>query len=216
MTLEVKQLAEKRMYAEADTNPQVDILWHTVPFGRKDSYPLEVLQQLLLGRTGRLCEELEVGRKVATSTWANSDVRKWGGSFNIGGEVRDGNTHDDVEKAIYEELERLNEAVPSEELQKVKNQFAAAQYRKLTANFPILMQLIQSEGLGDWREVNEAAPKYQAVTAEDLQRVAKKYFTRESRIVGIYSRKESGRRRSGPRWVESRTETGRAEFHGNA
>ncbi len=32
VTLEVKQMAEKRMYAEAEANPQVDILWHTVPF----------------------------------------------------------------------------------------------------------------------------------------------------------------------------------------
>ena len=30
VTLEVKQVAEKRMYAEAETNPQVDIYWHTV------------------------------------------------------------------------------------------------------------------------------------------------------------------------------------------
>ena len=35
VTLEVKQPAEKRMYAEAETNPQVDIIWHTVPFSTK-------------------------------------------------------------------------------------------------------------------------------------------------------------------------------------
>ena len=43
VTLEVKQLAEKRMYAEAETNPQVDIIWHTVPFRHKDSYALDIL-----------------------------------------------------------------------------------------------------------------------------------------------------------------------------
>src|SRR5262245_37986973 len=36
-TLEVAQPAEKRMNAEAETNPQVDILWHTVGFAHKDS-----------------------------------------------------------------------------------------------------------------------------------------------------------------------------------
>src|SRR4051812_28660981 len=40
VTMEVKQLAEKRMYADADTNPQMDMMWHTVPFGHKDSYAL--------------------------------------------------------------------------------------------------------------------------------------------------------------------------------
>src|SRR3954463_10040384 len=38
VTLEVKQIAEKRLYGEAEANPQVDIIWHTVPFGHKDSY----------------------------------------------------------------------------------------------------------------------------------------------------------------------------------
>ncbi len=35
ITTEVPQLAEKRMYAEAEVNPQVDIDWHAVPFRHK-------------------------------------------------------------------------------------------------------------------------------------------------------------------------------------
>jgi len=79
--------------------------------------------------------------------------------------------------------------VPLKELQKVKNNCAAAEYRRLSSNHPILMQIMRSEGLGNWREINEAGPKIQAVTAEDLQRVAKKYFTRENRAVAVYTRK---------------------------
>ena len=51
------------------------------------------------------------------------------------------------------------------------------------------MQLIHADGLGDWREINEAGPKYQAVTAADVQRVANKYLTKENRNVAIYTRK---------------------------
>jgi hypothetical protein len=46
------------MNAEAEANPQVDILWHTVPFGHKDSYPLAILAQVLSTRTGRLYKGL--------------------------------------------------------------------------------------------------------------------------------------------------------------
>ena len=53
VTLETKQPAEKRMNAEAEANPQVDINWHTVAFGHRDSYVLQVLAQLLSTRTGR-------------------------------------------------------------------------------------------------------------------------------------------------------------------
>src|ERR1019366_895177 len=89
-TLEVKQLAEKRMYAEAETNPQVDILWHTVPFQHRDSYPLEILAQILSTRTGRLYKGLVLGSGVATDAYADQGSQKWEGMFNAGGEAKEG------------------------------------------------------------------------------------------------------------------------------
>lgn len=190
VTLEVKQLAEKRMYAEADTNPQVDILWHTVPFEHKDSYALEILGQILSTRTGRLYKSLVLGSGVATQVYAGQGSQKWAGYFNAGGEAREGHKPEEVEQGIYDNIERLKqEPVPPEELQKVKNNFAAAEYRRLSSNFAILMHLIGNDGEGDWREINAAGPKIQAVTAADVQRVARTYFTKENRAVAIYTRK---------------------------
>jgi predicted Zn-dependent peptidase len=190
VTLEVKQMAEKRMYAEAETNPQVDILWHTVAFQHRDSYALEILGQILSTRTGRLYKGLVLGNGVATEVYANQTAQKWAGYFNAGGEVKEGHKPEDVEQGIYENIERLKrEDVPPEELQKVKNNFAAGEYRKLTSNFPIMMHLIFNDGYGDWREVNEAAPKIQAVTAADVKRVANQYLTKENRTVATYTRK---------------------------
>jgi predicted Zn-dependent peptidase len=190
VTLEVKQEAEKRMNAEAETNPQVDILWHTVPFGHKDSYALEILGQVLSTRTGRLYKGLVLGTGVATEVWADQGSQKWAGYFNAGGEAREGRKPAEVEAAIYTEIEKLQkEDMPAEELQKVKNNFAAAEYRRLSSNFPILMQLVHNEGLGDWQEVNLAGEKIQAVTAADVKRVAGKYLTKENRSVATYVRK---------------------------
>ena len=193
VTWEPPQPAEKRMNAEAEANPQVDILWHTVPFGHKDSYALEVLAQLLSTRTGRLYKGLVLGREVATQVFARQESRRWAGLFNAGGEAREGRAPEEVEQAIYAEIEELQATeVPAEELQKVKNNFAAAEYRKLSSNMAILFQLLFNEGMGDWREINAAGPKIQAVTAADVQRVAKTYFTKENRAVAIYTRKPSG------------------------
>jgi predicted Zn-dependent peptidase len=190
VTLEVKQEAEKRMNAEADTNPQVDILWHTVPFQHKDSYALQILSQILSTRTGRLYKNLVLSNSVATEVYASQDSRKWEGLFNAGGEAREGRRPEEVEQGIYENLDRLKqEDVPPEELQKVKNNFAAAEYRRLSANLPILFHMIENDGEGDWREINEAGPKIQAVTAADVRRVANAYFPKENRAVAIYTRK---------------------------
>ncbi len=190
VTLEVKQVAEKRMYAEAETNPQVDIVWHTVPFGHRDSYALNILAQILSTHTGRFYKGLVLGSQVATDVSAAPIHRKWAGLFNASGEAKDGHPPEEVEQGIYAEIEKLKQAeVPPAELQKVKNNFAANEYRRLTSSMSILMQLIRNDGLGDWREINEAGRKHQLVTAADIQRVAQTYFTKENRCVGIYTRK---------------------------
>lgn len=192
VTLEVPQLAEKRMYAEAEANPQVDIVWHTVAFGHSDSYALQVLAQLLSGKTGRLYKGLVLGSQVATEAYGHQDSRKWAGLFNAGGTAKDGHRPEEVEQGIYAELDKLKrQEVPDQELQKVKNNFAAQEYRRLSANHPILFQVIFNEGNGNWREINEAGPKIQAVTAADVKRVANKYFTQENRAVAVYTRKGS-------------------------
>lgn len=193
ITLEVKQEAEKRMNAQAEANPQVDIWWHTVPFRHRDSYVLDVLSELLSSRTGRLYKGLVLGSQVATSVSANQDSRKWAGLFDISGEAKEGHTPAEVEKGIYAELDKLRSAeVPAEELQKVKNEFAAYEYRKLSSNTPILFELIGDEGEGNWREINEEGPRIQAVTAADLKRVVSEYFTPENRAVATYTRKTGG------------------------
>jgi predicted Zn-dependent peptidase len=186
------------MYAEAEANPQVDIAWHTVPFGHRDSYPLQVVAQLLSTRTGRLYKGLVLGSEVATEVYASQSSRKWAGGFNAGGESKEGRTPQEVEEGIYTEIEKLKEElVPDEELQKVKNNFAANEYRRLSSNFPILYHLLFNEGRGDWREINDAGPKIQAVTAEDIQRVAGQYFTKERRVVAVYTRKAGAPREGG-------------------
>lgn len=190
VTLEVKQLAEKRMYAEAEANPQVDMMWHTVAFQNKDSYALEVLGEILSTRTGRLYKNLVLGSGTATEVYANQTSQKWAGYFNAGGEARDGHKPEDVERGIQDNIEKLKrEEVPAEELQKVKNHFAAGEYRKRTSNFSIMYQLMLNDGEGDWREINESNPRIQAVTAADVKRVANQYLTKENRTVAIYTRK---------------------------
>ena len=193
VTLEIPAVAEKRMNAEAETNPQVEILWKTVGFGHKDNYALQILGQILANRTGRLYKGLVLTNKIATEAAAGQHAMKYGGMFYAYGEVAENHTPDEVERGIYREIEKLQaDEVPSKELQKVKNNFAAAEYRKLSSNMAILQQLIRTDGNGRWQEINEAGAKIQAVTAADVQRVAKTYFNKENRSVCTYTRKAGG------------------------
>jgi predicted Zn-dependent peptidase len=190
VTLEPKQGAEMRMMAEAETQPQVEIRYHTVGFQHKDSYALDVMSSILNGRTGRLYKDMVEGTKVASSAGAQQDSRKYAGAFSFDAETKGDSTPAQLEEGWYAELKKLQtEAVPAEELQKVKNQAMADSYRRLQSNFFLLIQLAQAEALGDWSEINKESAKIQAVTAEDIKRVANQYFDKTNRSVATYTRK---------------------------
>jgi hypothetical protein len=65
----------------------------------------------------------------------------------------------------------------------------ADSYRRLQNNFFLMIQLAQAEALGDWSEINKESAKIQAVTAEDIKRVANQYFDKTNRSVASYTRK---------------------------
>ena len=191
-TREMPQLAEKRMVAYADTTPQVSIRYHSVPDGHVDEPALVVLGQLLSGRTGRLYRTLVEDQQVATNASGGQSGYKFEGMFEIRGTARQGHTPEEVEQAIYAELERLKaEPVEPSELQKVKNQNAASTFRDLQGNFQLMMQLLFRENNRGWDTINSDPALYDAVTADDIQRVANDYFTEENRAVAVYYRRET-------------------------
>jgi len=190
VTLEEKQLAEKRMNAECDCQPQVALQFHTVPFEHKDQYALDVVQSLLNGQTGRLRKSLVLDQKIASSASSGSQALRWNGSFVLAAETKGEATPAALEAALWAEIGKLqNEAVPADELAKVKNQIVADSYRNLENPFFLLLQLLFYDGWGDWEYLNDWSAKTLAVTAADVQRVAKLYFTPENRTVATYNRK---------------------------
>ena len=193
VTLEPKQIGEKRYNAEAETSPTVRISWHGVPFVHRDFSVLDVLTDVLSGRTGRLYKGLVTGKQLANEVSASVDSKKYAGAIQVEAVAKDGKEPSVVEQALYDEIDKLKkEPVPAEELQKVKNQAKANAYRRLSSPFSIAVQLLFYDGLGDWRYINTYADQVEAVTAADLQRAARQYFTRENRTVGVFLRKEGG------------------------
>jgi predicted Zn-dependent peptidase len=191
VTLEPKQLGEKRFNAEAETSPTVRAWWKGVPLLHKDTPALDLLTDVLSGRTGRLYKGLVLGRQLANEVSASIDPRRYGGIVEAELTVKDGKEPAEAEAALYEELERLKtEPVPAEELQKVKNAYKANSYRRLSSPFAVFVQLVRYDALGDWRLINTSPELADAVSAADLQRVAREYLTKENRTVGVFLRKQ--------------------------
>jgi predicted Zn-dependent peptidase len=186
-TREIESQAEKRMVAHAETNPQAVARYHAVANGHKDEAALDVLGSILSGRTGRLYKSLVLDQKVATSASAANNAMKWQGFFQLMATAAPGRKPEDAEQALYKEIEKLQaEKVGDHELQKVKNQYAADTFRRLQNNFQLMLQLLLADNALSWQAFNEEPAKIQAVTADDIQRVAKEYFKPERRAVILY------------------------------
>lgn len=198
-TREMTQMAEKRMLAYAETNPEAVIRYHTVPEGHKDAFALGVLASLLNGRTGRLYKSLVIQQGIANNAFASQAGLKYEGFFQLRAIAKPGKTPEEAEQALYQEIERLQrELVGERELQKVKNQYAAAEFRRLQSNFSLMVQLLVRDSNRGWQTINTDPAQIQAVAPEDIQRVTKKYFAPENRTVAIYYRKQSGADRLKP------------------
>jgi predicted Zn-dependent peptidase len=191
-TQEVQQLAEKRMVAYAETVPQVRVRFHTVADGHPDDFALNILADILNGRTGRLYKSLVLQQAIANGASANEDGRKYEGLFELTGVAKPGHSPEEVEQALYKEIERLQKVpVGAEELQKVKNQNAAGDFRRLQSNFFLMLQLLLRDNVRGWETINSDPARVQAVTPADIQRVANTYFKPENRTVGVYYTKKA-------------------------
>jgi predicted Zn-dependent peptidase len=190
-TSEMPQLAEKRMVAWAETVPQVRIRFHTVADGHPDGFALEIMASLLSGRTGRLYKSLVTQQAVANNAGASQDGRKYEGLFELNGVAKPGKTPEEVEQALYKEIERMQkEPVDANELQKVKNQYAANNFRQIQSNFGLMVQLLLRDNVRGWETINTDPARSQAVTPADIQRVANTYFKPENRTIAIYNTKK--------------------------
>jgi predicted Zn-dependent peptidase len=190
VTLEPKQLAEKRMNAEAETTPAVKVVYKAVQAAHKDTNALEVLASVLNGRSGRLYTSLVEQQKLATQARAGMQGMKYGGTFTVNATAAAEHKPEAVEQAIYRELEKIQkDGVTEQELRKAKNQAQANSFRRLEDNLGLTIQLAIADATMGYKAFLEDPKKTEAVTLADVQRVAKDYLGKDNRSVAIYTRK---------------------------
>jgi len=191
VTLEPRKLGQSRYHGVADINPTVNLRYHCGGFKHVDSGALEVVASLLSGDTGRLQRKLVQEGKQAVRAYAYYERKKLDGVFHVEAEAADGVPLDVLEAALDAELARLaTEAVPERELQKVKNGWLTDSYRDQQSSIRAGFNMISNAGMGDWREHSAYANRIQAVTAQDVQRVAAQVLVPENRLATWFTRKE--------------------------
>ena len=150
------------------------------------------------GRSSRLYQALVYQQQVAQSANANADLREDAGLFSLTAIVAAAKKPEDAESSLRAEIKKLQDApVSAAELEKAKIQIVTSQLRQRETSLGKSQALGRAAVLlGDPNRVNTELDRLQAVTAADVQRVAKKYFTDQNRYV-FYYLPESARPKAG-------------------
>jgi predicted Zn-dependent peptidase len=200
-TLEPEQDGERRATVYFDVrSPVLAAAWHAPPTGHSDAEALDVMSQILsAGRSSRLYRRLVYDAQQALSAegayWELDDA----GVFYAFANVRPDASIERVEELFLGEIERVKkERVSEAELDKAKRQLEVALVDGLATSHALASRIGQEmASFGRVRPLAERLAAINAVTAEDVQRVARTYLREEKRTVVHVVRRPADEGKSG-------------------
>lgn len=187
-TTEPKQKGQRRVTVRLEGNADRVILAYHIPaLSHSDTYPLMVLDQILSGgRSGRLYQAL-VEKQIASSAWSSSGSRKDPSLFLIGATGQQGVEAPALESALLEQVRAVASTKPTpEEMQAAKNQLEAYLVFQNDSVSDQGEQLGYYNTIDSWRFLETLVPRIKAVTPEQVQSVAARYFIDDNLTVGVF------------------------------
>jgi predicted Zn-dependent peptidase len=187
---EPEQKAERRTSVDDQLArlPRVDIAYKTVPGNTADFYALQVLANVLgSGGSSRLNQKLVREKEMVTNANSFAQESRGVGGFYVTATPRPNKKTQEVEASVYDEIARLQkEPIADWELQKAKSSARRGYINGLQSSMGRANSIGQyAVYYGDPNLINTRIDKVNAVTKEDVQRVANKYLVQTNRTVVI-------------------------------
>ena len=186
---EPEQSGERRVVVRRPARlPYVAAAYHVPTYAHDDAYALDVMGELLGGgQSSRLERALQRQQQLVFAVGAGyPGVSIDAGLFTIYAQPMPGVQVADVEAAIWEEVASLKHTPPAaDELARVKRRLTAEYVLRLDSQFYRALALGQAEMAGSWQWLTTYLARIDAVTAADVQHVARTYLTTENRTLGI-------------------------------
>jgi predicted Zn-dependent peptidase len=189
-TREPDQLAEKRMTIKEDTQPILMLGWKIEDQMNADWPVYQAIADILgQGRTSRLYTKLvkEDKQAVQAFSFAGFPGSRYTNLMTVFGIPVKGVGAAELETTIRAEVARLvTDGVTGEELAGVKQRARANFLRGLDSNGGLAGQLASYQmDTGDWRRLFSEVQRLEAVTPEDVKRVAAKIFQDQRLTVAM-------------------------------
>jgi predicted Zn-dependent peptidase len=187
--VEPPQKGERRIVVQKEVaNPYLAIAYRVPQSNHADYYALQILNAVLSsGKSSRLYSALVDKKQLASNVFISFSEAFDPTLFSVAAVTNKGAKVDALEKAIYEELEKIKKTgITAKELQKVKNQKLIEFYNQIeTINGKSNNIGTYEVFFGDYKKMFNAPEEYNKVSIEDVKRVANQYLKKSNRTVGI-------------------------------
>jgi len=195
-TFEPVQLGEKRMVLKDPSQPVFAAGYHIENVRHPDWPVYEVIADVLgQGRTSRLYKSLVKEQQIAVQamTFPGFPGQKYQTGLIVFAIPVKGKTGEDMEKAVFTEVDKIvAEGITAEELEAVKQRTRANFIRGLRGNAGMAGQLAWYQTYtGDWRNLFKEVEEIEAVTLEDVLRVAGEIFVETNRTIATIETEEA-------------------------
>jgi zinc protease len=167
----------------------VEYAYHIPEWRHPDAAALDVVETLLgMGKSSRLYQSLVYHQRVATAAHASADLREQPGLFSVRAIASTDTPVATLRTALDAEIARLRDELASdEEMDRVRTQIASSFVRSRQTYNSIAMALVRSAvERDDPAALNSDLDRYRAVTAADVQRVARTYLVPANRTTIEY------------------------------
>jgi predicted Zn-dependent peptidase len=193
-TAQTKQTSERLVTLQDPSQPFYIEGYQKPNFRDKDDVVYSVISSVMSeGRTSRLYRSLVRDKKIAVAAAGFSGFPgdKYRNLYAFYAVPSQGHTAAEMGAAIHEAIEKLRtDGVSPGELKMVKTRSKAALLRSLANNQGLAINLAENQlKYGDWHELFRRIDKIDAVTSEDVKRVANEVFVESNRTVGILETK---------------------------
>ncbi|MCK9181303.1 MAG: insulinase family protein [Fibrobacteraceae bacterium] len=181
------QAGEKRLIIWRPDAPNImNLVIKTPAIGDSVLYALDIAEGVLNGHSGRLYNRLVEKEKLAVSVSASNSPNKYVSEFSVNVTLQPGADPAQVEKIVWEELDRLkNEPVSVREFQKVKNRSYVALVESFLDMENVATQLAWYEMFGDYHILLDWPDKLNTVSPEAVQNAARQTFLHKKATIGF-------------------------------
>lgn len=187
-TEEPPQSGQRRVMLKRSGELGIVALAHKIPAATHADWPaIQVFSSILSGGRTSRCYKALTDKNLTINVDSFPSFNHDPSLHLTFADVASGVKHEDVEKALLAEIEKIKSSgVTKAEVETAQAGILARRAYSRDGSFALAAEINECIAVGDWSLYATMEDLCKAVTAKDVQRVAKKYFTDDHSVAGWF------------------------------